>query len=194
MKNSNPKTFSSLEEARTYYASLSRKLQAKKEDALLKLAKINAEMENLEKNFREYCLALPLCDQKRYYISILIDMERTSKKGVPENANYTVADIDELIAMWDKDAARPISSISAVPSRPAAENSISSVKNSRLSQLLLQTLRANSRLLRLLPTLPTKKRRPGMTRKSSLISGIHNGYRANDDKFKKGDKNVSFKK
>lgn|GEM_PF-954088 len=127
MKNSNSKTFSSLEEARTYYASLSRKLQAKKEDALFKLAKINAEMENLENNFREYSLALPLCDQKRYYISTLIDMERTSKKGVPENANYTVADIDELIAMWDKDAARPISSISAVPSRPAAENSISSV-------------------------------------------------------------------
>ena len=96
MKNSNPKTFSSLEEARTYYASLSRKLQAKKEDALFKLAKINAEMENLEKNFREYSLALPLCDQKRYYLSMLIDMDRTSKKGAPENTNYTVADIDGL--------------------------------------------------------------------------------------------------
>ena len=33
-----------------------------------------------------------------------------------------------------------------------------------------------------------------MARKSSLSNGIHNGYRANDDKFKKGDKNVSFKK
>jgi len=124
MKNhSDSKKFNSLEEARTYYASLSRKLQAKKEDALFKLAKINAEMENLEKNFREYNLALPLCDQKRYYISTLIDMERTSKKGAPENANYTVADIDGLIEIFDKDAARPISSISAVPSRPANENS-----------------------------------------------------------------------
>ena len=124
MKNhSDSKKFNSLEEARTYYASLSRKLQAKKENALFKLAKINAEMENLEKNFREYSLALPLCDQKRYYISTLIDMERTSKKGAPGNANYTVADIDELIAMWDKDAARPISSISAVPSQSANENS-----------------------------------------------------------------------
>ena len=97
MKNSNPKTFSSLEEARTYYASLSRKLQVKKEDTLFRLAKINAEMENLEKNFREYSLALPLCDQKRYYLSMLIDMERTSKKGAPKNTNYTVADIDGLI-------------------------------------------------------------------------------------------------
>jgi hypothetical protein len=127
MKNGNPKIFSSLEEARTYYASLSRKLLAKKEDTLFRLAKINAEMENLEKNFREYSLALPLCDQKRYYISTLIDMERMSKKGAPENANYTVADIDGLIEVLDKDAARPISSISAVPSRPAAENSTSSV-------------------------------------------------------------------
>ena len=114
MKNSDPKTFSSLEEARTYYASLSRKLQVKKEDTLFRLAKINAEMENLEKNFREYSLALPLCDQKRYYLSMLIDMERTSKKGAPKNANYTVADID---------AARPISSISAPPSQSANENS-----------------------------------------------------------------------
>ena len=127
MKNSDPKTFNSLEEARTYYASLSRKLLAKKENTLFKPAKINAEMENLEKNFREYSLALPLCDQKRYYISTLIDMERTSKKGAPENANYTVADIDGLIEVLDKDAARPISSISTVPSRPATENSISSV-------------------------------------------------------------------
>lgn len=123
MKNSYPKTFNSLEEARTYYASLSRKLLAKKENTLFRLAKINAEMENLEKNFREYSLALPLCDQKRYYISTLIDMERTSKKGAPENANYTVADIDGLIEVLDKDAARPISSISTVPSRPATENS-----------------------------------------------------------------------
>ena len=52
MKNGNPKIFNSLEEARTYYASLSRKLQVKKEDTLFRLAKINAEMENLEKNFR----------------------------------------------------------------------------------------------------------------------------------------------
>lgn len=123
MKNSYPKTFNSLEEARTYYASLSRKLLAKKENTLFRLAKINAEMENLEKNFREYSLALPLCDQKRYYISTLIDMERTSKKGAPENANYTVADIDGLIEVLDKDAAKPISSISTVPSRPATENS-----------------------------------------------------------------------
>ena len=123
MKNSDPKTFNSLEEARTYYASLSRKLLAKKENTLFRLAKINAEMENLEKNFREYSLALPLCDQKRYYISTLIDMERTSKKGAPENANYTVADIDGLIEVLDKDAARPISSISAPPSRPATKNS-----------------------------------------------------------------------
>ena len=123
MKNSDPKTFNSLEEARTYYASLSRKLLAKKENTLFRLAKINAEMENLEKNFREYSLALPLCDQKRYYISTLIDMERTSKKGAPENANYTVADIDGLIEVLDKNAARPISSISAPPSRPATENS-----------------------------------------------------------------------
>ena len=122
MKNSYPKTFNSLEEARTYYASLSRKLLAKKENTLFRLAKINAEMENLEKNFREYSLALPLCDQKRYYISTLIDMERTSKKGAPENANYTVADIDGLIEVLDKDAAKPISSISTVPSRPATEN------------------------------------------------------------------------
>ena len=123
MKNSNPKTFNSLEEARTYYASLSRKLLDKKENTLFRLAKINAEMENLENNFREYSLALPLCDQKRYYLSTLIDMERTSKKGAPKNANYTVADIDGLIEVLDKDAARPISSISAVPSRPANENS-----------------------------------------------------------------------
>ena len=127
MKNSNPKTFSSLEEARTYYASLSRKLLAKKENTLFRLAKINAEMENLEKNFREYSLALPLCDQKRYYLSMLIDMERTSKKGAPENANYTVADIDGLIEVLNKDAARPISSISAPPSQSANENSASSV-------------------------------------------------------------------
>ena len=120
MKNSYPKTFNSLEEARTYYASLSRKLLAKKENTLFRLAKINAEMENLEKNFREYSLALPLCDQN---ISTLIDMERTSKKGAPENANYTVADIDGLIEVLDKDAARPISSISAPPSRPVTENS-----------------------------------------------------------------------
>ena len=121
MKNhSDSKKFNSLEEARTYYASLSRKLLDKKENTLFRLAKINAEMEN---NFREYSLALPLCDQKRYYLSTLIDMERTSKKGAPKNANYTVADIDGLIEVLDKDAARPISSISAVPSRPANENS-----------------------------------------------------------------------
>ena len=123
MKNGNPKIFSSLEEARTYYASLSRKLQVKKEDTLFRLAKINAEMENLEKNFREYSLALPLCDQKRYYLSMLIDMERTSKKGAPENTNYTVADIDGLIEVLNKDAARPISSISTPPSQSANENS-----------------------------------------------------------------------
>ena len=124
MKNhSDSKKFNSLEEARTYYASLSRKLLDKKENTLFRLAKINAEMENLENNFREYSLALPLCDQKRYYLSTLIDMERTSKKGAPENTNYTVADIDGLIEVLDKDAARPISSISAVPSRPANENS-----------------------------------------------------------------------
>jgi len=123
MKNSDPKTFNSLEEARTYYASLSRKLLAKKENTLFRLAKINAEMENLENNFREYSLALPLCDQKRYYLSTLIDMERTSKKGVPENANYTIADIDGLIEVLDKAAARPISSISAPPSRSPNEAS-----------------------------------------------------------------------
>ena len=54
-------------------------------------------------------------------------MERTSKKGAPENANYTVADIDGLIEVLDKDAARPISSISAPPSQSANENSASSV-------------------------------------------------------------------
>gem|GEM_PF-1625829 len=33
-----------------------------------------------------------------------------------------------------------------------------------------------------------------MIRKGSLTNGIHNGYRANDDKFKKGDKNVDCNK
>ena len=54
---------------------------------------------------------------------MLIDMERTSKKGAPENTNYTVADIDGLIEVLNKDAARPISSISAPPSQSANENS-----------------------------------------------------------------------